>query len=67
MKSFLSLTSVAASAAFFVLPISAEFAISLSFVAGFALVLTADYGRRLNSLPCYCTASRSRESLRLAA
>ena len=67
MKTFLSLASVAALAAFFVLPISAEVAISLAFLAGFALVVTADYGRRLNALPCYCTASRSRESLRLAA
>jgi hypothetical protein len=67
MKTFLSLTPAVSLAAFFALPVNAEIAVAFPFLASFALVLTADYGRRLDSLPRYCTAGRSRESLRLAA
>ena len=68
MKTLLPLTFAVAFAAFLLLPFRAEITGSLSFVASIALVLSADYGRRLNPLPVPATASRrSRESLRLAA
>jgi hypothetical protein len=67
MKTVFTLTAAAAFAAFLILPFAAEITISVSFVATLALILTADYGRRLNRVPEYCTGGRSRESLRLAA
>jgi hypothetical protein len=68
MKSLFPLTYAAAFAAFLVLPFNAEITGSLSFVASLAMVLGADYGRRLNSLSV-ATAARpaTRERLRLAA
>ena len=68
MKTLLPLTFAVAFAAFLLLPFRAEITGSLSFIASMALVLSADYGRRLNPLPVPATASRrTRESLRLAA
>jgi len=67
MKNFLPLTSAIAFAAFLFLPFIAEITGSIAFVAGLALVLSADYGRRLNPLPSPATVRRSPESLRLAA
>jgi hypothetical protein len=67
MKTLLPLIFAVAFAAFLVLPFRAEITGSLSFVASMALVLSADYGRRLNPLPVPATGRRSRESLRLAA
>jgi hypothetical protein len=67
MKTLLPLIFAVAFAAFLVLPFRAEITGSLSFVASMALVLSADYGRRLNPLPVPVTGRRSRESLRLAA
>ena len=67
MKTLLPLTFAVAFAAFLLLPFRAEITGSLSFIASMALVLSADYGRRLNPLPVPATGRRNRESLRLAA
>ena len=67
MKNFLPIASSIAFAGFLVLPLNAEITGSFSFVVSLALVLGADYGRRLNPLPVPTTARRSRETLRLAA
>jgi hypothetical protein len=67
MKTILPLVTAAAFIAFLILPISAEIAGSALFAASLALVISADYGRRVDSLPQYSTTRRSREALRLAA
>jgi hypothetical protein len=67
MKSLLPFFFVAAFATFLILPFPAEITGSLTFITGLALVLSADYGRRLNPLPIHVAARRTRESLRLAA
>jgi hypothetical protein len=68
MKSLIPLTYAAALAAFLVLPLNAEITGSLSFMASLAMILSADYGRRLSPLSVP-TAARpaTREPLRLAA
>jgi len=67
MKNFLPLTSAIAFAGFLFLPFIVEITGSIMFVVSFTLILSADYGRRLNPLPVPATVRRSRESLRLAA
>jgi hypothetical protein len=68
MKTFLPLTAAVSFAAFVILPVTAEIAISLSFAASLASIFASDYGRRLNPLLLHSSSGQAgRSSIQEAA